>query len=259
MSKVIFREGEAPAEPRFWLTGRFALPKSKHALSLRFVRGSQDKNQLIGTLLHYDLPSPSSTDMAKLYFYYSTMNAGKSTSLLQAAYNYAERGMTTLLFTASLDQRAGGRINSRIGLHAEAQRFDDGTDFVQACASKPNCVLVDEAQFLSRQQVRQLTYVVDVLNVPVMCYGLRTDFQGELFPGSQALLAWADSFVELKTICFCGRKATMVVRVSPSGAVERAGVQVEVGGNDRYVSLCRGHFRESMDTGRCAGWIDHPA
>ena len=194
--------------------------------------------------------------MAKLYFYYSTMNAGKSTSLLQAAYNYAERGMTTLLFTANLDQRAGGKINSRIGLNASAERFDETTDFVARCSVKPHCVLIDEAQFLSRVQVQQLTYIVDVLNIPVMCYGLRTDFLGELFPGSQALLAWADSFVELKTICFCGRKATMVVRVLPTGAIERSGVQVEVGGNDRYVSLCRGHFRESLETGRCAGWID---
>lgn len=193
--------------------------------------------------------------MAKLYFYYSTMNAGKSTSLLQAAYNYAERGMTTMMFTALLDDRAGGRIASRIGIGAAARRFDAATDFWEICPPvKPHCVLIDEAQFLTRDQVHQVTRVVDEANIPVMCYGLRTDFRGELFPGSAALLAWADSLSELKTICCCGKKATMVVRVSASGEVERDGVQVEIGGNDRYVSLCRKHFSESMRTGRCAGW-----
>lgn len=193
--------------------------------------------------------------MAKLYFYYSTMNAGKSTALLQAAYNYAERGMRTMLFTALVDDRASGRIASRIGIDSNAHRFDPGTDFWESCPpGKPHCVLIDEAQFLTKDQVRQLARVVDEANIPVMCYGLRTDFRGELFPGSAALLAWADSLVELKTICFCGRKATMVVRVSPEGAVEREGSQVEIGGNDRYVSLCRRHFSESVRTGRCAGW-----
>lgn len=193
--------------------------------------------------------------MAKLYFYYSTMNAGKSTSLLQASYNYAERGMRTLLFTARLDDRADGKIASRIGIGAEAFHFDADTNFLDLCLSvKPDCVLVDEAQFLSKQQVRQLAEVVDEGNIPVMCYGLRTDFLGELFPGSAALLAWADTLVELKTICCCGRKATMVVRVSPLGKVERSGQQVEIGGNDRYVSLCRKHFSESMKTGHCVGW-----
>lgn len=193
--------------------------------------------------------------MAKLYFYYSTMNAGKSTSLLQASYNYAERGMHTLLFTAKLDNRADGKIASRIGIGAEAFHFDADTNFVDKCLSlKPHCVLVDEAQFLSKQQVRQLAEVVDEGNIPVMCYGLRTDFMGELFPGSASLLAWADTLIELKTICCCGRKATMVVRVSPLGKVERTGQQVEIGGNDRYVSLCRKHFSESMKTGQCAGW-----
>src|SRR5690349_14003851 len=193
--------------------------------------------------------------MAKLYFYYSTMNAGKSTALLQAAYNYAERGLSTLLFTARLDDRAGGRIASRIGISAEAAHFEAETDFWGLLADvRTNCVLIDEAQFLSAVQVRQLARVVDEVNIPVMCYGLRTDFRGELFPGSAALLAWADTLAELKTICFCGRKATMVVRVAPSGTVERAGQQIEIGGNDRYMPLCRKHFSESHRTGICAGW-----
>jgi thymidine kinase len=193
--------------------------------------------------------------MAKLYFYYSTMNAGKSTALLQAAYNYAERGMSTRLFIARLDDRAGARITSRIGIAADADRFDEDTDFWALLAdSNAHCVLIDEAQFLTVPQVRQLARVVDDSNIPVMCYGLRTDFRGELFPGSAALLAWADTLTELKTICYCGRKATMVVRVSAAGAVERAGAQVEVGGNDRYVSLCRRHFTEAQRTGACPGW-----
>jgi thymidine kinase len=190
--------------------------------------------------------------MAKLYFYYSTMNAGKSTSLLQAAYNYSERGMKTMLFTSLLDDRAQGRIASRIGIEADAQRFTPITDFYTACAyANPNCILIDEAQFLSKEQVKQLARLVDELSIPVMCYGIRTDFQGELFPGSAALLAWADTLHELKTICFCGRKATMVVRVSPDGSVEQQGKQIEIGGNDRYVSLYRKHFSLSMQTGRC--------
>jgi thymidine kinase len=193
--------------------------------------------------------------MAKLYFYYSTMNAGKSTALLQAAHNYAERGMKTMMFTAKLDDRAGGRIASRIGIGADSLKFDAKTDFWELCPpGKPHCILLDEAQFLTKEQVRQLCRVVDEGNIPVMCYGLRTDFLGELFPGSAALLAWADSLAELKTICYCGRKATMVVRVSPTGAVERAGQQVEIGGNDRYMPLCRRHFTESIRTGQCAGW-----
>jgi thymidine kinase len=194
-------------------------------------------------------------NMAKLYFYYSTMNAGKSTALLQAAHNYAERGMSARLFTAQLDSRAGGRIASRIGLEADASRFNAETDFWDLLsASRPDCILIDEAQFLTRDQVRQLTRLVDEANIPVMCYGLRTDFRGELFPGSAALLAWADTLTELKTICCCGRKATMVVRVSPRGEVERAGHQIEIGGNDRYVSLCRKHFTEAIETGQCPGW-----
>jgi thymidine kinase len=193
--------------------------------------------------------------MAKLYFYYSTMNAGKSTALIQAAHNYAERGMSAIMFTAQLDKRAGGRIASRIGLAKDARLFDVATDFWALLSnSNAHCILIDEAQFLTKEQARQLARIVDEVNIPVMCYGLRTDFQGELFPGSAALLAWADTLTELKTICCCGRKATMVVRVSPKGEVERAGQQIEVGGNDRYVSLCRKHFSEAINTGVCPGW-----
>lgn len=194
--------------------------------------------------------------MAKLFFYYSTMNAGKSTSLLQAAHNYDERGMTTLLFT--LGEGPGPvRITSRIGIDKEAIPFGPKTDFWQRCAGNPplpDCVLIDEAQFLTMDQVRQLARVVDEGNIPVMCYGLRTDFRGELFPGSAGLLAWADTLQELKTICLCGRKATMVVRVGENGAVEREGAQVEIGGNNRYVPLCRKHFFESVNSGVCSGW-----
>lgn len=194
--------------------------------------------------------------MAKLFFYYSTMNAGKSTSLLQAAHNYTERGMKTMLFTARLDDRAGGQIASRIGIASEAQKFGTETDFWEICVpAKPACVLIDEAQFLAKEHIRQLARVVDEANIPVMCYGLRTDFRGELFPGSAALLAWADTLSELKTICYCGKKATMVVRVSERGLVERAGHQVEIGGNNRYVSLCRRHFCEAHRTGQCPGWL----
>lgn len=193
--------------------------------------------------------------MAKLYFYYSTMNAGKSTALLQAAHNYTERGMQTMLFTAALDNRSLGKVASRIGIASAAYHFGPDTNFWTLCTPYlPHCVLIDEAQFLNKDQVRQLVRVVDEANIPVMCYGLRTDFMGELFPGSAALLAWADTLTEIKTICTCGKKATMVVRVSPEGKVERSGAQVEIGGNDRYVSFCRKHFWESMETGRCHGW-----
>lgn len=193
--------------------------------------------------------------MAKLYFYYSTMNAGKSTALLQAAHNYAERGMSTRLFIASVGDRSEGRVVSRIGIEAVAARFTAETDFWELLGqAETSCVLIDEAQFLSVAQVRQLAQVVDESNIPVMCYGLRTDFQGELFAGSAALLAWADTLSELKTICCCGRKATMVVRVAPDGRVEHAGAQVEIGGNERYVSLCRKHFSESIRAGVCSGW-----
>lgn len=194
--------------------------------------------------------------MAKLYFYYSTMNAGKSTSLLQASHNYRERGMRTLVYTAALDDRGGGRVHSRIGISGDARHFAPTdalyADVAAEHASAPlGCVLVDEAQFLAPAQVRELGRVADELNVPVLCYGLRTDFRGELFAGSAQLLAWADNLVELKTICHCGRKATMVVRVAQDGAVEREGAQVEIGGNERYVPLCRRHFVEALRTGRC--------
>ena len=193
--------------------------------------------------------------MAKLYFYYSTMNAGKSTALLQASHNYGERGMRTLVYTARLDDRAGGRVASRIGISADARHFAPGQDLHAEIAAAHGhaplaCVLVDEAQFLATEHVRQLAKVVDELNVPVLCYGLRTDFLGRLFDGSAQLLAWADNLVELKTVCHCGKKATMVVRVRADGRVETSGAQVEIGGNDRYVPLCRRHFFAALDTGQ---------
>ena len=187
--------------------------------------------------------------MAKLYFHYSTMNAGKSTLLLQASHNYREGGMDTYLTTARLDDRAGqGRIASRIGIGEEADTFtpqDDMFEKVRARLEKGPvaCVFVDEAQFLSKEQVWQLARAVDDLGVPVMCYGLRVDFQGNLFPGSAALLAWADEMREVRTICHCGRKATMVVRKGPDGRVLRDGEQVVIGGNGTYQSLCRRHWR----------------
>jgi len=189
--------------------------------------------------------------MAKLYFYYSTMNAGKSTALLQASHNYGERGMRTLVYTARLDDRAGGRVASRIGISASARHFATGQNLFEEIAleqarERIACVLVDEAQFLTTSHVRELARVVDELNVPVLCYGLRTDFLGRLFEGSAQLLAWADNLIELKTVCHCGRKATMVVRVRADGRVETSGAQVEIGGNDRYVSLCRKHFFEEQ-------------
>lgn len=189
--------------------------------------------------------------MAKLYFHYSTMNAGKSTALLQASHNYLERGMATYLLTARLDDRAGkGRISSRIGIGAAADTFDSGTDLfarIEARLARGplDCAFLDEAQFLTPDQVWQLARAVDDLNVPVMCYGLRVDFKGELFPGSAALLALADEMREVRTICHCGKKATMVVRKSAAGEVLTQGAQVEIGGNDRYVSLCRRHWREA--------------
>ena len=193
--------------------------------------------------------------MAKLYFYYSTMNAGKSTALLQAAHNYGERGMRTLLYTAKLDDRAGGKVASRIGISSEAKHFQPGEDlhreiFEAHEQGKLACVLVDEAQFLTVAHVQQLARVVDELGIPVLCYGLRTDFLGQLFEGSGQLLAWADELVEIKTVCHCGRKATMVVRVGAGNEVETAGNQVEIGGNERYVSLCRRHFTRAIASGK---------
>ncbi len=190
--------------------------------------------------------------MAKLYFNYSTMNAGKSTILLQAAHNYKERGMDTYMLTAQLDNRAGdGRIGSRIGIGADADTFTAGDDLFEKIKTRLEsgscaCVFVDEAQFLERQQVWQLAQAVDDLEVPVMTYGLRVDFLGKLFPGSAALLALADEMREVRTICHCGSKATMVVRKDEYGQVLTSGDQVVVGGNDRYVSLCRQHWREEM-------------
>jgi thymidine kinase len=194
-------------------------------------------------------------EMSKVYFYYSAMNAGKSTVLLQSSYNYQERGMRTLLFMPAMDTRAGvGRIESRIGLGSDAISLLAGDDLL-ATVSKEHgempvaCVLVDEAQFLTRDQVRQATDIADTLKIPVLCYGLRTDFQGRLFPGSAELLAVADNLIELKTICHCGRKATMNLRVSAEGAAVKVGAQVEIGGNDRYVAMCRRHFKQAFGNG----------
>lgn len=190
--------------------------------------------------------------MAKLYFHYSTMNAGKSTLLLQASYNYVERGMQTYLLTARLDDRAGrGRIASRIGIQAEAETFGPEDDLFARIAQRLGkgpcaCVFLDEAQFLNREQVWQLARAVDDLRVPVMCYGLRVDFRGELFPGTAALLALADEMREVRTICHCGKKATMVVRLGPDGRALKDGAQVQIGGNESYVSLCRRHWREAV-------------
>ena len=190
--------------------------------------------------------------MAKLYFYYSSMNAGKSTALLQSSYNYKERGMRTMVLAPDLDNRYGsGKVTSRIGIEAEAVTFrpDDNLFSVVASACKPeplNCVLVDEAQFLTKEQVFQLSDVTDELNIPVLAYGLRTDFRGEPFEGSKYLLAWSDNLKELKAICHCGSKATMVVRFDENGVAIREGSQIEIGGNDRYVSMCRKHFKEQL-------------
>ncbi len=188
--------------------------------------------------------------MAKLYFHYSTMNAGKSTLLLQASYNYRERGMQTYLMTAQLDTRAGrGRIASRIGIAEKADLFMRGEDLFAKIARRLEkgpvaCVFVDEAQFLEPEQVWQLARAVDDLGVPVMCYGLRVDFRGELFPGSAALLALADEMREARTICHCGKKATMVVRMTEDGSAVTEGAQIQIGGNETYVSVCRRHWRE---------------
>lgn len=189
--------------------------------------------------------------MAKLYFYYASMNAGKSSSLLQADFNYRERGMETMLWTAALDTRSAGMVRSRIGLESGAHLYSSQTDLFAEVDAQHNktpldCVLLDEAQFLTTGQVWQLAALADEIGIPVLCYGLRTDFQGELFPGSAALLGIADALVELKAVCHCGRKATMNLRVGEDGAPVKEGEQTEIGGNDRYVALCRKHFSASL-------------
>jgi thymidine kinase len=190
--------------------------------------------------------------MAKLYFYYASMNAGKSTNLLQADFNYRERGMATMLFTAGIDDRfAHGTITSRIGLSAPATAFDAATN-LEACTldrharEALSCILVDEAQFLTPVQVDQLARLADVHDIPVLAYGLRTDFQAALFPGSARLLALADALVEIKSVCVCGRKATMNLRVDAAGHAIAEGQQTDIGGNDRYLALCRRHFTEAL-------------
>ncbi len=190
--------------------------------------------------------------MAKVYFYYAAMNAGKSTVLLQSSYNYRERGLRTLLFTPAIDTRYGtGRIESRIGLRSGAISVHAADNLLNRVrtehAQQPvACVLIDEVQFLTPEQVWQLSDVADTLDIPVLCYGLRTDFQGKLFPGSATLLGIADDLTELKTICHCGRKATMNLRVDAQGHGIREGAQVEIGGNDRYVAMCRRHFKDAL-------------
>ena len=191
--------------------------------------------------------------MAKLYFYYSAMNAGKSTILLQSAHNYRERGMETVLFTPSIDTRFGrGKISSRIGLNADAVSFDNDfnlfsyTDSQKRDLPTLSCVLVDEAQFLTKKQVLQLTDIVDQLNIPVLAYGLRSDFQGEVFEGSLNLLIWADNLIEIKTICHCGKKAINNARIDAYGNIVKNGKQVMIGDNDSYISMCRKHFREGI-------------
>ncbi|WP_063655674.1 thymidine kinase [Candidatus Arsenophonus triatominarum] len=195
--------------------------------------------------------------MAQLYFYYSAMNAGKSTSLLQSSYNYNERGMNTLIFTAEIDTRfVQGKVTSRIGLVADAILFSQQTDMGRLIKEKNSCqkihcVLVDECQFLTKEQVSQLCEIVDYANIPVLCYGLRTDFRGELFIGSHYLLAWADKLIELKTICYCGRKASRVLRLDDNGLAVYQGEQIEIGGNEKYISVCRRHYMDAINHTKC--------
>lgn len=190
--------------------------------------------------------------MAKLYFYYSAMNAGKSTHLLQASYNYQERGMKTLVYTTAIDDRYGiGKVSSRIGISQDAHLFRENTDLLKEIeiahqAEKLSAILIDEAQFLTKKQVYQLSDVVDQLKIPVLCYGLRTDFQSELFEGSKYLLAWADELNELKTVCDCGKKAHFVVRLNQQGEAVSDGDQIQIGGNDTYLSVCRYHYKEKL-------------
>ena len=188
--------------------------------------------------------------MAKLYFNYSSMNAGKSTMLLQANHNYNERGMNAQLYTSVLDTRFGNdEITSRIGLKKKSNIFTTKTNIYIDILNKNNevsvdCLLIDEAQFLTKEQVTQLGMIVDKLDIPVLAFGIRTDFQGNLFEGSKYLLAWADNLKEIKTVCHCGRKATMVLRINDKGQVIEDGMQIEIGGEDKYVSVCRKHFFE---------------
>ena len=190
--------------------------------------------------------------MAKFYFYYSSMNAGKATSLLQSSYNYKERGLNTLVMAPELDNRYGvGKVTSRIGLESDATTFKPEVDLYELILQQHqrktlNCILIDEAQFLTKEQVFQLGEVTDRLKIPVLAYGLRTDFQGEPFESSKYLLAWADNLKELKAICHCGGKATMVVRLDENGSPIREGTQVQIGGNDSYISMCRKHFKENF-------------
>ena len=193
--------------------------------------------------------------MAKLYFYYSAMNAGKSSTLIQSSYNYRERGMNTLVLTPAVVAKDLKQVRSRIGLTSDAIAFEQADnlfDMIRHChdESRLHCILVDEAQFLSRRQVQQLGDVADTLDIPVLAYGLRTDFQGNLFEGSQYLLGWADTLEEIKTICHCGRKATMVLRTDSHGNIVRDGEQVKIGGNELYISVCRKHFRTEQPTRR---------
>jgi thymidine kinase len=194
--------------------------------------------------------------MAKLYFYYAAMNAGKSTTLLQADYNYRERGMETMLWTAAVDDRAGlGTIGSRIAISAPARTFDENVDLYDEIGEELkkrelDCILIDEAQFLTQRHVLQLCEIADQVGIPVLCYGLRTDFQAKLFPGSAALLALADKLIELKAVCECGRKAIMNLRVDEDGHAVSEGAQTEIGGNDRYIALCRRHFFERLHESR---------
>lgn len=204
-------------------------------------------------LIHQTITNIPATVMAQLYFYYSSMNAGKSTHLLQSSYNYNECGLRTVLYTAQIDDRyTKGKVSSRLGIDADAKLFDLNTHIfneVKVMQSQETiaCVLIDEAQFLTKEQVSQLTEVVDELNIPVLAYGIRTDFLGQTFSGSAALLAWADKLVELKTICHCGRKANFVIRLNSDGEAATHGAQVEIGGNERYQALCRKHFKEYVE------------
>ncbi len=186
--------------------------------------------------------------MAQLYFYYSSMNAGKSTYLLQSSYNYRERGMNTALYTPEIDSRYGkNMVTSRTGLSEEAYSYNNEFSFIEhlnQLSKKVDCLLIDEAQFLSKQQAYELTEIVDNLNIPVLAFGIRTDFLGQTFSGSAALLAWADKLVELKTICHCGKKANFIAKLDENGLPITDGEQIEIGGNEKYLSLCRKHYKE---------------